>query len=159
MGRRLVGALILLCACERGEIVVGNRWVRGGSFSDDRGMMAFPYSDVRFRVDRNFLYVILYAGDEDIRSRDKFDVVVAPLRFEMGPVLSTAPPEVRIDRDIDGSVDQPGDLDEEWRIELAIPLMLIQTQPARLRVERCDSPRTGGRHCGHFAATLELRPS
>lgn len=158
MGRRLIGALIFLCACERGEIVVGNRWVRGGPFTDDRGKMAFPYSDVRFRVDRDFLYLILYAGDEDIRSWDEFDVVVAPLRFAVGPVLSTSPPEVRIDRDIDGSVDQPSDLDEEWRIELQIPLMLIQTQPARLRVERCDSPRTGGRHCGHFAGTLELRP-
>src|SRR5262249_56117027 len=91
--------------------------------------MAFPYSDARFRVDRDYLYVTLYAADEDIRSTDYFDVSIAPLSFRVGPALSTAPAVVEIDRDIDGTIDRSFDLDEEWGVDLSIPLPMINTQP------------------------------
>ncbi len=162
MGRRQRCALTLvvaLVACERGKTLVGSKAsISGGPFLDPRGKMAFPYSDARFRVDRDYLYVTLYAADEDIRSTDHFVVTIAPLSFEVGPVLSTAPAIVEIDRDIDGTIDRSFDLDEEWLVELSIPLALIDTQPARVSISRCDFPKEGGRRCGAFTGTLELRP-
>jgi hypothetical protein len=154
----VLALVVVLGACERGKILVGTRSTTSGPFLDARGHMAFPYSDARFRVDRDYLYLTLYAADEDIRSTDKFVVSIAPMSFEVGPVLSTAPSEVEIDRDIDGTLDRSSDLDEEWLVELSIPLVMIDTQPARLSVSRCDFPKEGGRRCGSFASTLELRP-
>lgn len=161
MARRHDGAialLLLLVACERGKTLVGSRSLSSGPFLDARGHMAFPYSDARFRVDRDYLYLTLYAADEDILSTDRFVVSIAPMSFEVGPVLSTAPSEVAIDRDIDGSLDRSFDLDEEWLVELSIPLVMIDTQPARVSISRCDLPKEGGKRCGSFAGTLELRP-
>jgi hypothetical protein len=152
-------AVLALAACERGKLLVGSaRAVSTGPFVDAAGKMALPYSDARFRVDRDYLYVTLYAADEDIRATDRFVVAIAPLSFEVGPTSSTAPPEVDIDRDVDGSIDDGSDLDEEWLAEVAIPLVLVDTQPARVAISRCDSPKQGGRRCGSFATTLELRP-
>jgi hypothetical protein len=45
------------------------RAARTGAFVDAAGVEARPYSDARFLVDDEALYVALYAGDDDIRTR------------------------------------------------------------------------------------------
>ena len=47
--------------------------------------------------------------------------------------------------------------DEEWVVELAIPLELVQLRPGThqaVRAARCDTPKDGVKRCGHWAASL-----
>lgn len=151
------------------------------------GQPAKPYSDVRALVRDDRLYLALYAADEDIRTgdlghdgplwtRDAFELVfdgryaidVSPLgvttdarigpngqrdfTWESGAVTA---------HDLDGTRDDPSDDDEEWVIELSIPLANLGHRPLRgerleLTARRCDVPKGAARRCANAHVVLQL---
>jgi hypothetical protein len=141
------------------------------------------------------LYVALYAADEDVRARpdaksddplwthDAFRIVFAKdgaeRALDVSPfgVVTDAKREAggawdyrwtagaRAGHDLDGTPNDPSDDDEEWIVEMAIPLAALgldATTGARtsVAVRRCDTPKSGARACASFgegtAATLVL---
>ncbi len=59
----------------------------------------------------------------------------------------------RIARDVDGTINDPGDDDEEWVLEAAIPLRKLglrgrEGEHLAFTVQRCDTPKATGRVCG-----------
>lgn len=158
------------------------------------GSPARPYSDARFLWREGLLYVALYAGDEDIRATaathdgplwlaDSFQlsftsganehvIDVSPLgvvtdgvRAQDGGVDYFWESEARVGHEADGTVNISEDDDEEWVIEMAIPLAsfgLTGTEGERLgiSVRRCDETRQIGRTCATWgekgAAVLVL---
>jgi hypothetical protein len=127
---------------------------RTGLFVGDRGERARPASEARLLWGDGHLYVLLYAADEDVRSRGDFFrlTFTVPARgasppssfaFDVGPG-GPFPQGVHGARDIDGTVDDAHDRDEEWLIELAVPLspMGLEAAPGEafgLRLRRCDA--------------------
>lgn len=121
---------------------------------DSRGRPATPASEARLLWGDGHLYVLLYAADEDVRSRgDFFRVTFTPLAprgartrpfvFDVGP-SGPLPPGVHAAREIDGTVDDARDRDEEWLVEMAVPLQPMGLRAARgqafgFRVRRCDA--------------------
>src|SRR5204863_9815163 len=91
--------------------------------------LARPYDKERFLGDDHDLLVGLYAADEDVRSTDAIDVTIGALALRVDPRgrVTPAVPGVRaaVDLDEDTSLDQPDDFDEEWVVELAIPLAAL----------------------------------
>jgi hypothetical protein len=125
----------------------------------DGGREARPYSQVRFLHDADNLYVGLYAADQDIRSSDKFELTVGAVTLAVDPLAHITPaiPGVRAARDLDGTIDQPSDEDEEWVIEMSIPLSAIELRNDRTvmtRTSRCDTPKDHVERCGSWTATL-----
>jgi hypothetical protein len=135
-----------------------------------------PYTDARFVWGDGTLYAALYAGDVDIRaSAPAPDEADPPLwlsdafRLTFGPVLLEASalgaltdarmrPDgtrdfawdsgVHVSHEIDGTVNDPSDEDEEWVLELAIPLEALGLRGERgervpLGITRCDVSRSG----------------
>lgn len=163
---------------------------RTGAFVAD-GRSARPYSDARFLHRDGALYMVLYAADEDIRSAgarhddplylaDAFELVFRTRQGEH--VLYVSPRGVTTDAaktsdgkldfawesharvavDVDGVIDDAHDMDEEWVVEMALPLEALglrdQTgERVGLSLRRCDVVRTGERRCGAWSGTLELR--
>jgi hypothetical protein len=125
---------------------------RTGAFLDAKGDIASPYSEARFLRDDNFVYIALYAADEDVRSTDSFIVQLGgkTLRFSpKGPGT-----------DVDGTVDSPADDDEEWLVEAKIPLSAIPFAAdgsVSAKVSRCDVTKDGVRRCGSWRGTLVRR--
>jgi len=65
----------------------------------------------------------------------------------------------RTAHDVDGTIDDPRDDDEEWVIEMAVPLasLGLTGRPGewlRASVRRCDAERTGARTCTSSPETL-----
>jgi hypothetical protein len=154
-----------------------SRAARTGAFVDGAGVEARPYSDARFLWDDENLYVALYAGDDDIRTRvkehdgpvwldDAFSIHLAPAagsptyvieisaggvitdgrRDEKGKLDLTWESKTKLAVDVDGSLNDASDEDEEWVIEAAIPLRALGARAGdRLLVDlsRCDTPRAG----------------
>jgi Carbohydrate family 9 binding domain-like len=154
--------------------------VRTNAFTTG-GKAARPYSDARLLWGDGFLYVTLYAGDEDIRATDAkhddplwvadaFQLVfvdgarertidVSPLgivtdgeRVGNGTADYRWESHARVGHDTDGTVNAPDDDDEEWVIEMAIPLdSLGLAGHAGDRIgfsaRRCDATRQIGRVC------------
>jgi len=125
---------------------------RTGPFLDDAGARAAPYSDARFVVAGDALYVALYAADEDIRSSDAFTVEIGDRRLRFGP--TDRGPDVGVD--LDGTVDDPRDDDEEWVVEARIPLAGLPRGAVPVRVARCDRLRDGRERCGSARVVLRL---
>jgi hypothetical protein len=101
--------------------------IRTGPFVNDAGQAAAPYSDARFLVARDFLYVALYAADEDIKKDDVFELEVGGRAYHYGP----ADPGPEVGVDMDGTLEDPSDLDEEW---------VVETRIARAELPRGDVP-------------------
>jgi hypothetical protein len=158
---------------ELGDSIWRGALARTGAFLDANGAPARPYSDARAVVVRDELVIALYAADEDIRTsgplRDAFRVTVGTTTFEVSATgeLRGAPPGTRIGHDLDGTVDDPSDDDEEWVIELAIPLAALGVRAqagdriARMEriafaVDRCDTTHDGKRSCSTTRAVLVL---
>jgi len=137
------------------------RPARTGPFAAPGGTRATPASEARLLWGDGHLYVLLYAADQDIRSRGDFFRVTfttfaaltphgAPPRtfaFDVGP-SGPFPAGVHVAREIDGTVDDAGDRDEEWLIEMAVPLEPLGLRAARgqafgFRVLRCDASANG----------------
>lgn len=142
------------------------------------GANARPYSDVRLAWSGGVLHVGLYASDKDIVTArvapdgpvwrgDAFHLVVKTngkswsfdvdarctltdgARMKSGAWDYSWQSGARLACDADGTIDTPGDNDEEWVVEMDIPLAAIglegkSGERAELSVRRCDSPSTGG---------------
>jgi hypothetical protein len=145
---------------------------RTGAFALASGAPARPYSDARLLWGDGYLYVLLYAADDDIRTRDdafrmrlsrggvQFAIEVSAggvvrdeARDARGAIDPTWRSGAHVSREIDGTPDDARDTDEEWSVEMAVPLASIgmRGQPgesAGFAVERCDTSSRGARVCG-----------
>ncbi|HEY1556375.1 MAG TPA: hypothetical protein VGF94_16185 [Kofleriaceae bacterium] len=122
----------------------------------DDGKQARPYSELRLLHDGASLYVGLYAADEDIKTSDRWTVTVGPRVVHVDAAGHADAPDVRAGVDRDGTLDDPHDYDEEWVIELAVPLASLPAPPLALAAERCDTPKDGRVRCGRWHAQLGL---
>jgi hypothetical protein len=143
---------------------------------------ARPHSEARLMWSDSTLYVALYAADDNIQARihdpdgplwlsDAFQLGFRrgeeTWRIDVSPqgVLSDAkgPRGGALDHawssgaraafDVDGTINDDRDRDEEWLIEMAIPLASLQLsgrpgERVEIFVKRCDELRSGGRSCG-----------
>ncbi|WP_146647932.1 carbohydrate-binding family 9-like protein [Labilithrix luteola] len=152
---------------------------RTGGFLRSDGSNARPYSDARLVWKDDTLYIALYAADEDIRTSasapgpldDAFSLFVegtsgehaidvsADGRVFARRLSSGAPWEhlARVAHDMDGTANDASDDDEEWIVELAIPLRELGLKGERgerlsFGARRCDTPKHGHRACGAWNA-------
>jgi hypothetical protein len=157
---------------------------RTGAFSFASGEPARPYSEARIVWGGDYLYFALYASDEDIQSHadapdapldteDAFRVAFfqsdAEYAIEVSPkaVLTdsirrgdgdwdfTWSSGARASREIDGTINDPKNFDEEWAIELAIPFesLGMRGEPGEtlgLSLRRCDTPKEAARVCASW---------
>ena len=149
---------------------------RTGDFLLKSGKPARPYSEARLVWSGDYLYLALYASDEDIESHT--DQPDQPIRRSTTPSASSfsqpgveyaidvTPKAVITDsirrgggewdytwnsgahasREIDGSINEPKNMDEEWAIELAIPFESLGMKGERgenigMSISRCDTPK------------------
>jgi hypothetical protein len=126
--------------------------VRTGPFVDAHGASAVPYSDARFVVVGDSLYVALYAADADITADDAFALDIGGRAFRFHP--TDQGPDVGVD--MDGTLDESSDEDEEWVIEARIPLAELPRGDVPVQLRRCDRQRDGSVRCGTGHATLRL---
>jgi hypothetical protein len=144
-----------------------------------------PFSEARFAWGDGFLYVALYAADEDITSRattpdaplwidDAFRLVftsddgaehaidVSPLGVVTDAARTGGPFDyawqsgARVGHEMDGTPNDPRDDDEEWVLEMAIPLA---SAGQHVSIRRCDTPRQGlaaKRTCAAWEGYLAL---
>jgi hypothetical protein len=126
------------------------------------GDFSRPYAEVRFLHDDAKLYVALYAADTNVTSDDAFDVDVGTLHarvFANGKIEPPAP-DLKMSVNVDGTIDNPASKDEEWRVELAIPLTLAGFAPGAgvdTHVGRCDTMKDGSKLCGNWTGKLSLQ--
>ncbi len=160
---------------------------------DDQPMTA---SSVRLVWSGDQLYLLLYAADADIRAtvttpdaplwqEDAFRLdftvpgdprmrvlFVSPRgtltdEYVQGDEVDTSwTSGARIGLDVDGTLNDPRDYDEEWVVEMALPLASIGLRGVAgervgFSASRCDAPKGLGRRCGAWGAPtgqLELTP-
>jgi hypothetical protein len=130
-------------------------------FAFDSGEQARPFSEVRLLHDARNLYVGLYAADENIQSSEYFEVKIGELAFR---AFATGKLEPTIDGanagvDRDGTLDDPSNDDEEWVLEIAIPLAKLGFAPAKqqpVRFARCDTPKDNVKRCGSWSGSVAL---
>jgi hypothetical protein len=142
---------------------------RTGGFLRGDGSQARPYSEARVTWGDGKLYVALYAADEDIRREDTFQLFFDGPRGEHGlDVGADGRMSTRLSRwrsmpalakDADGTIDDPSDDDEEWLLEMAIPLeeLGLEGKPGEqlsFAVRRCDTPKGGRRMCGAWGGDV-----
>jgi hypothetical protein len=146
------------------------------------GRRALPYSEARLLWSGDYLYLALYASDQDIQSHtDQPDEPIPPGDDSFRVVFSRGDVEYAIDvtpkalitdgarkgdgawdlgwnsgahasREIDGLINDTKSKDEEWAIELAVPLASIGLRGERgenigLSIGRCDIPFGAPRVC------------
>ena len=137
---------------------------RTGAFVDRAGEQVAPYSDARFLRDDHALYLALYAADEDIRSTDEFVVDLSSsrgsrrLHFSADGKAPLAGAKVAVD--VDGTVDESSNDDEEWVIEAAIPLAAVpfgSDGSVTIKVSRCDVGKDHVTRCGTWQGRLVRR--
>jgi hypothetical protein len=133
-----------------------------GQFRGDDGQLARPSSEIRLLHDDGAVIVALYAADENIETRDAFDLTLGALTLHVDATgkLTPAIPGVRAAVGYDeGTLDNPKDDDEEWVVELAIPTEatgMTRDAPRAVRASRCDVPKDGIRRCGSWSGNLTL---
>jgi hypothetical protein len=157
---------------------------RTGPFSLANGAEARPYSDARMLWGDGHLYLALYASDEDIRTRttepdgplwlddsfrvtfrrgdDEYSIEVSPkgvvtdaARRAGGTFDYSWQSGVHVSPELDGTMNQPGDMDEEWVIEMAVPFEALGMKGERgervgIAIRRCDTPKGQPRVCGSW---------
>jgi hypothetical protein len=155
---------------------------RTGAFVGDDGTAARPYSDARITWGDGHLYLALYAADEDVRDAkrspdgptwldDSFHIVftrgdetsvidisatgvVTDARKSHGKELDFSwQSGLHVSTELDGTINHPEDDDEEWSLEIALPLESLGLKGKRgeslgLSLRRCDTPKRGSRTCG-----------
>ena len=126
--------------------------IRTGPFVDASGAPAAPYSDARFVIGSDAVYIGLYAADENIESSDTFIVEIGGRELRFGP--RDRGPDVGID--MDGTLDDPSDDDEEWLVETQLPRSSLPRGDVPVLVRRCDRIKDGSVRCGSGRATLRL---
>ena len=124
------------------------------------GAEARPYSQIRLLRDARTLYVGLYAADQDIRSTDAFELAIGPLALAIDARGRIAPPlpGARAAASVDETIDDPHDEDEEWVLEVAIPVAAVPPGATAIHAARCDIPKDGVRRCGSWEGPLALPP-
>jgi hypothetical protein len=133
-----------------------------GQFVADDNTLARPSSEVRFLHDDKDLIVALYAADENIETRDAFDFSVGTLALHVDARGVVTPPNaaIRAKTDFDeGTIDNPKDDDEEWVVELAIPLDAVGLKAGvhqPVKASRCDTPKDNIQRCGHWSSSLTI---
>lgn len=157
---------------------------RTGNFTLPNGAPARPYSDARLLWADGHLYLALYAADEDVRTRvdqsdgpvwldDSFRLVLSrgteQWSIEVSPkaVVTDAHrsdggdwdyswnAHAHVSHDLDGTLNDSHDMDEEWVIEMAIPFESLGMRGERgegvgFAVRRCDTPKEGPRTCASW---------
>jgi hypothetical protein len=151
-----------------------------GNLKDEHGKGMVPFTEVKTRWGNGDLYFMLYAGDLDIESGDSFHLeiggdgrvhvievsvlgTVVEAACESGKPFPVAPGDcdrswrsratVAVDRD--GTINQLGDNDEEWVVEMAVPLAALGLDHAApgtrvpFSVRRCDVG-AGHHACGSW---------
>lgn len=121
----------------------------------DAGATARPYSEIRLLRDETHLFVALYAADEDIRSADAFDVTAGALRAHLTAGGHASPASVRMAVDLDGTLDDARDSDEEWVVEAALPLDELGPAPVAITAERCATTKDGAHRCGRWTGAID----
>jgi hypothetical protein len=149
-----------------------------------------PYSDARMLADDTTLYVALYAADEDLETRTTerdgplwlddafrlvFDVGGTKYKIEVSPkcivtdgrqVRGAAKfdyawnASVRLACDTDGTINEPADMDEEWVVEMALPIADVGLErgvPFGLTIERCDTPKHEQRACTSWSHEVVIQ--
>ena len=58
--------------------------------------------------------------------------------------------------DVDETIDDARDEDEEWVVELALPLAALPPGATAIHAARCDTPKDGVRRCGAWEDRLAL---
>lgn len=158
---RRLGFLLLLAACKphASGVVVDGDWdepawqhAQRGQFTD-AGALARPSSEVRLVRGERELYVALYAADEDIEPDDAFELAVGATRVQVDAAGHVTPPGVVAKVGLDeGTLGDAHDDDEEWVVELALPLPPPGTP---VTASRCDLPKHGGKRCGAWSGALK----
>jgi hypothetical protein len=157
---------------------------RTGSFRTAEGKESHPYSDTRILWGDGHLYMALYAADEDIETRttqadgplwldDSYrvtftrpgveyvieisprGVVTDSIRHDGGAYDYSWSSGVHVSPELDGTVNNPNDNDEEWVIEMAVPFESIgmKGEPGEsigLALRRCDTPKRSARICASW---------
>jgi hypothetical protein len=149
-----------------GPIVLDGEWLETDwdlrttqlVFTGDDGQQARPYSEIRFLRDATSLYVGMYAADEDIEATDFFQVTIGTLDLRVDPrgrVTASASGLAAVS-EVEGTVDAPGDYDEEWVVEMSVPLALMSLgpTPTTMRASRCDVTTDQVLRCGSTTAEL-----
>jgi hypothetical protein len=68
-------------------------------------------------------------------------------------------PGARFAVDRDGTLDDSADFDEEWLVELAIPLVAISPDTdglATAKAARYNVPKNGARRCGEWNGVIQV---
>jgi hypothetical protein len=182
---RLEGSIDL--DAEGGETSWQENVARTGAFLAADGTPEHPYSDVRMVWGDGQLYVMLYAADENIKAvqrnadaplwlDDSFHMVFR--RGDREYVIDVSPQGTvtdgertgsepanfawqsgaRTSVDMDGTLNDESDDDEEWVVEMAIPLAALgwtgtKGETLGFFVSRCDTPRGVGRTCGRWGSS------
>jgi hypothetical protein len=157
---------------------------RTRAFLTPQGTPARPFSEIRMVWGDGYLYLSLYAADEDIESRtaeadgpvwldDAFRVVftrgdtdyqieVSPravvtdsIRHAGGKWDYTWSAGVHVSKEMDGTLNEPSNTDEEWAIEMAIPFesLGLEGKPGEsigFQASRCDTPKRAARVCASW---------
>jgi hypothetical protein len=161
---------------------------RTRAFLAPNGTPARPFSEIRTVWGDGYLYLSLYAADEDIESRtteadgplwldDAFRVVftrqdtqyaieVSPRAIITDSVRQKGPggwgawdytwsAGVHASKEMDGTLNAPNNMDEEWVIEMAVPFesLGLQGDPGEsigFSASRCDTPRNAPRTCASW---------
>ena len=130
-----------------------------GQFVGDDGALARPSSEVRMLRDDKDLVVALYAADENIETRDAFDLTVGAVTLHVDATGKVTPeiPGVRAKTGFDeGTLDNAKDDDEEWVAEVAIPLDKVGRGHLQVKASRCDVPKDGTQRCGHWNGSVTI---
>lgn len=166
--------------------------VRTGAFEDDLGAPMRPYTDARIAWGDGVLYFGIYSADQDIVTREdrpdaplwladdvhvaitvgdrEYGIDASPagtitdgVRTKGGPADYTWKSGAHVATEMDGTLNKAGDNDEEWLVELAVPLasLGLEGKPGEtfsVRMRRCDTAADGRKSCGGYGDSLfELR--
>jgi hypothetical protein len=138
----------------RGPIVIDGKcdepsWqlaFRSPSFIDAQGRRN-PSTQLRATADADNLYIEVFVADVDVESHgDVVKLDAGPVHIEVTPKNVIAPAGVRSALDVDDTIDNPKDDDEEWVGELAIPWSLVGGHDVPVRALRIDVGRNGPPH-------------
>ncbi len=131
-------------------------------FAGEDGQLARPSSELRLLHDDHTLYVGLYAADENIQSHAdafEFEVGTLALRVDVSGQITPASPDIQAAVDHDGTLDDAHDDDEEWVVEMTIPLAktgLTEGKRTHVKASRCDVTKDGVKRCGAWSGDLTL---
>jgi hypothetical protein len=164
---------------------------RTGPFTLENGDDARPYSNTRVVWGDGYLYLALYAADEDVEAHaeepdspllgeDAFHVVFSQpgveyaidasargvvtdsIRRHGGAWDPSWSSHAHVSRELDGTLNNPSNTDEEWAIEMAIPFESLGLKGERgetigFTVSRCDTPKGMPRVCAGWGQGLRGR--